>query len=238
MERKTEGIVLKSIDYLENDKLVTLLTADYGKILMRARGVKKTSAKLRFAAQPFCFAEYVFAEKDSRFTLTSASCHESFFELADPDKLYAAYAVTELASIVSPEHSPCREFFLTVVTTLRDLVNGDVQDTMIRYLLAVCEEFGLPVNAEACFSCGRELGGKSFFNFPTGSFSCEACHKGTAVSRSTVQLVRKFSGLPFDEIGEEDRKVRAIRLLKEYLAYQLDVELKCLNEYVKGLLNA
>lgn len=237
MERKTEGIVLKSIDYMENDKLVILLTSEYGKLTVRARGVKKTEAKLRFAAQPFCFAEYVLAEKDGRFTLTSASCHESFFELADPDKLYAAYAVLELASIVSPERSPCKGFFLIVANTLRDLVNENVEDTMIRYLLAVCEEFGLPVNAESCFSCGGELVGKSYFNFPTGSFSCEACHKGTAVSASTVQLVRKFSGLPFAETGEEDRKVRAIRLLKEYLCYQLDVKSGCLSAYVKQLLD-
>ncbi|MBO5525617.1 MAG: DNA repair protein RecO [Clostridia bacterium] len=236
MERKTEGIVLKSIDYLENDKLVTLLTSEYGKITVRARGVKKTEAKLRFAAQPFCFAEYVFAEKDGRFTLVSATCHESFFELADPDKLYAAYAVTELACIVAPERSPCKGFFLTLAQTLRNLVNEDVQTSVIRYLLAVCKESGFPLNAERCFSCGGELCGKSYFHFPTGSFSCAACRKGTAASGSTVQLIRRYTGLPFEEVGEDDRKVRAIRLLKEYLAFHLDTDLKCLSAYIRQLL--
>ena len=53
MESKTDALLLRAVDYGENDKIVTLLTADRGKIAAAVKGVKNAGAKLRFAAQPF-----------------------------------------------------------------------------------------------------------------------------------------------------------------------------------------
>ena len=44
---KVNGIVVKSSDYKDNDKLVTLVTFELGKITCLARGVKKPNAKLK-----------------------------------------------------------------------------------------------------------------------------------------------------------------------------------------------
>ena len=57
MDVKTEAVVLKAIDYKDNDKLLTLFSPSLGKITAGIKGVKKPKAKLAFAAQPFCFAE-------------------------------------------------------------------------------------------------------------------------------------------------------------------------------------
>ena len=57
MEVKTDAVVLKAIDYKDNDKLLTLFSPSLGKITAGIKGVKKPKAKLAFAAQPFCFAE-------------------------------------------------------------------------------------------------------------------------------------------------------------------------------------
>jgi len=57
MDFKTDALLLRACDYGENDKIVTLLTSDRGKLSAGVKGVKKAGAKLRFAAQPFCFAE-------------------------------------------------------------------------------------------------------------------------------------------------------------------------------------
>ena len=53
MEIKTEAIVLHTVDYKDNDKLLTLFSPTLGKITAGIRGVKKPTAKLAFAAQPF-----------------------------------------------------------------------------------------------------------------------------------------------------------------------------------------
>jgi len=81
MDVKTEAIVLQAIDYKDDDKLLTLFSPTLGKITAGIRGVKKPKAKLAFSAQPFCFAEYILAEKGGRYTVTNAYLHESFFSL-------------------------------------------------------------------------------------------------------------------------------------------------------------
>ena len=105
MEIKTEAIVLRSIDYKDNDKLLTLFSPELGKITAGIKGVKKPKAKLAFSAQPFCFAEYVLAEKNGRYTVTAAYLHESFFELrSDVDAFYAACAAAEICRTLAQEN--------------------------------------------------------------------------------------------------------------------------------------
>ena len=59
METKIiKGIVLSSYDYKEKDKLVEIFSAEQGKIIAILKGCKAPSAKLKFAFQPFCFAEF------------------------------------------------------------------------------------------------------------------------------------------------------------------------------------
>ena len=101
---KVNALMLRAVDYLENDKILTLLTAERGKITAGIKGVRKAGAKLKFAAQPFCFAEYVLAGRGGRYTVTQASEGESFYELrCNIDKFYAASAVCETAAALTYE---------------------------------------------------------------------------------------------------------------------------------------
>ena len=78
MEIKTEAIVLQAIDYKDNDKLLTLFSPSLGRITAGIRGVKKPTAKLAFSAQPFCFAEYILAEKGAGIRLQTLTCTRVF----------------------------------------------------------------------------------------------------------------------------------------------------------------
>lgn len=50
---KSEGIVLRTTDYGETNKIVTLLTREHGKIGVMARGAKKSNSRLSAISQPF-----------------------------------------------------------------------------------------------------------------------------------------------------------------------------------------
>ena len=67
---KVNALMLRAADYGENDKILTLLTAELGKISAGIKGVKKAGAKLKFAAQPFCFAEYILSKRGERYRQT------------------------------------------------------------------------------------------------------------------------------------------------------------------------
>ena len=54
MNYRSRAIILKTIDYRDADKLVTLFSEKHGKVRAVARGVKKPASSLRVCLQPFC----------------------------------------------------------------------------------------------------------------------------------------------------------------------------------------
>ena len=122
MEVKTDAIVLKTVDYKDNDKILTLFSPSLGRITAGAKGVKKPKAKLSFSAQPFCFAEYILAEKGGRYTVTGAYLHESFFSLrCDIVRFYAACAMAEVCLTVLYENEKHEGLFIALIEGLKAL---------------------------------------------------------------------------------------------------------------------
>ena len=60
---KAKGLVLFSRDYAESDKLLTILTLEYGKITVKAKSVRTAKSKLKMYTQSFCFADFEFTKK-------------------------------------------------------------------------------------------------------------------------------------------------------------------------------
>ena len=119
MEFKADALVLRAADWGEYDKIVTLFTAERGKLSAALKGVKRAGAKLRFAAQPFCFAEFVFAEKSGRNTVISASVHDGFYALReDIACYYAAVCVAEACDKLLFEGMVSPSLFLAAVRAL------------------------------------------------------------------------------------------------------------------------
>ena len=56
MEVKVNAIVIRAIDYKDNDRILTLYSLEKGKITAGIKGVKKAGAKLKFASEHFFFA--------------------------------------------------------------------------------------------------------------------------------------------------------------------------------------
>ncbi len=226
--------MLRATDYLENDKILTLLTAERGRISAGIKGVKKAGAKLKFAAQPFCFAEYILAERGGRYTVTQASECESFYELrSDVCKYYAACAVCEAAIALTAEGDLSGEIFYSCVRALRDMCSGDEGFALIKFLLSALKCSGYGITANACSVCRSPLDGaeKLRFDMESGSFTCWGCGSGAGVSGITFKALLAAGGRTAGEISQDGKK-RALRLLKEYIACKTDSRLNSLNEYI------
>lgn len=228
MEFKTDALLLRTADYGENDKMVTLLTADRGKIGAAMKGVKKANARLKFAAQPFCFAEYVLAEKSGRYTVVSASLYDGFFPLReDVNAYYAASVVAEACDKLLFEGMPGGALLVAAVTALKEFCEGEPPFPLIVFLLEALRLAGYPVVAELPKNVDTS---PLFFDMASGSFSTE---KGTPASAVTYRTLRRALGheLPREQEGEK----RALKLLYSYFAYQTDAELSSLPELIRLL---
>ena len=237
MDVKTEAIVLKAIDYKDNDKLLTLFSPSLGKITAGIRGVKNPKAKLAFAAQPFCFAEYVLAEKGGRYTVTAAYLHESFFELRlDVNAFYAACAAAEICRGLSLENERFEGLFIAFIECLKALclAGEDTAEALITFLLTALRESGYPIDLSYLEECDGDIGEKLWFDFADGKFTTfDRCTQGERASVSTYHTLRKCAGLTYREDALSGGKKRALRLVRAFLADKTESKLENLGELIR-----
>ena len=122
MIEKIKALVLRAADFKENDKLLLLYCGEYGKITASIRGVKKPGAKLKFAAEPFCFGEFMLSVKDGRYSVTNCTEIESFFSLRGDVVTYCcAGCVVEQLANTGQENQSEPQLLLLALKTLKAL---------------------------------------------------------------------------------------------------------------------
>ncbi len=237
MEVKTDAVVLQTVDYKDNDKILTLFSPALGRITVGAKGVKKATAKLAFAAQPFCFAEYILAEKGGRYTMTGAYLHESFFSLRyDIVRFYAACALAEVCLTVLYERERQEGLFIALVEGLKELAlaEEDAVEVTVGFLLVALRESGYPVDLSLLEEADGDIGDKLWFDFADGKFApFDCCERGERASLSTYHTLRKCAGLSYDEKALQGGRKRALRLLKAFLVDKTEEKYENLSELLR-----
>lgn len=239
MELKVNALMLRAVDYRENDKILTLLTPDHGKLTAGIKGVKKAGAKLKFASQPFCFAEYLLAEKGGKYTVVGASEVESFYDLrTDIQKFYAGATVMEVANAFCYEGQDGGVLFPLCVRALSQICTEDTSSTLIAFLLQASRQAGYALHMGDCIVCQNSLltSDKMRLDADAGAFTCWDCGTGLGTSGTTYHTLRKMAGLSYDPAYlSADGERRALRLLKEFLTYKTDDQFLALSEYLRLL---
>ncbi len=95
---KLRALCVRSIDYKDNDSLITLASLEKGKIVATVRGSKKQRSKLRFSASLFCFGDYILNVSSSgKYTVTGCDLIDGFYPLReDIEKFYMASIIAEI----------------------------------------------------------------------------------------------------------------------------------------------
>ena len=136
-ELKTEGIVLRYADYKDADRMLTLLTPDYGLISVSARGVRRQNAKLRFAAELFTYGSYMLNDKNSRYALMGCVLKDKAFDSLreDIDKMCAASAMVEIINYAGTQQ-PQPELFELLRGCLFTLCSGTPPKALLALFIA------------------------------------------------------------------------------------------------------
>lgn len=211
MELKVNALMLRGVDYKDNDKILTLFSLENGKISVGAKGVKRAGAKLAFCAAPFCFAEYVLNERSDRLTVIGATEIESFYKLRlDVYAYCASAAICEFLLKFTEEGQPEEGLFYLAIKALKAMCfeNAEPSAALISFLCEALRLSGYGVNFSSCAACGKnELGERAFFDFSSGKYYCENCAVESAlqVLPSTVAALRECAPLLLN--GEIDGEV-------------------------------
>ena len=108
MRLTTQGIVLRETNYKEADKILTVLTRDWGKRTVKARGCRRKNSKLTAASQLLVYSELTLSERGEFTTLTEADPLEQFWSVRqDLETLALASYFAEVAEASAQEGETC-----------------------------------------------------------------------------------------------------------------------------------
>lgn len=118
----TQGIVLSRTNFGEADRILTILTPDYGRIRGIAKGVRKIKSKLAGGIELFSISQITFIQgKSEIYTLVSTRLHKHFGHIAkDIDRTMFGYEVLKLIN-KSVEDNAGEEYFMLLSHAMEGL---------------------------------------------------------------------------------------------------------------------
>ena len=235
MEEKMSGIVLGGVNFGENDRILNVFTLEQGVVSAKIKGVKKAGAKLKFASEPFCFAEFIFMKKGNMRTVIGASLLDSFYPVReDIFRYFCAGSVVEFIKKFYREDIVSEQTFMFAVNALKEIAYGDnPKSKLIEFLLHALKPAGYALYLNACAACDGDISGEVFFDYRRGAFFCKECFDG--VGREILSVTYQALRLA-DEGGLTDGVEgvnKALFLIDYYLQKRTDERINSLAELVK-----
>ena len=222
MLQKCEGIVLRTTDYGETNKIVTLYTREWGKIGVMARGAKKPKSRLSAITQPFTYGFFLLQNgrglgnmQQGEIITPLRAIKEDIFLTA-----YASYVV-ELTDKSTDEKKTNPFIFELLYQTLTYLNEGyDPEILKNIYEMKMLPVLGLYPILNQCAICGDKEGLFSF-SIREGGIICHRCLTKDPyhlkVSSATIKLLRIFYFFDLHRLGNISVKVETKAELKKVI---------------------
>ncbi len=175
------GLVIREVAVKEQDKFLTVLTAELGKISVYCHGARSVKSRNIAAAQLFCYAEFVITSRGESYTLKEAVLKDNFYNLRNSfERLALAQYIAEALSEMASEEEDCGELLRLALNTLYALSYTDKPEAVIKAafeLRAISEEGFMP-DLRECAGCGR-LEEVMYLDVMNGHLLCGDCAEET-----------------------------------------------------------
>jgi len=232
-DRNFEGIVLKSASYKEQDRLLTLISAEGGIEKAIARGGAKAGGSLRAVSQPYARVSLLLSPPKGGLSFVSEGQPlETFLRLdAGLERFaYGAY-VAELAISASPEGKAAPMLYQLLLAVYELLkLDDDLPRTARFYELQLLSVLGVLPSLECCADCGQVPYGRGFVLSPDdGALLCESCAAGTPwprLSSGAVLSARRMLEIPLSKLPSLQLSRGIQQELGDALAVYLDRHLE------------
>lgn len=236
MHYRTRAVVLKSKDYRDADKLMTVFSEKEGKFRAIARGVKKPRSSMRASLQPFCHSQ-LYLNRGRDLDLITQTRLLSFYGNIREDltsTLQVVYLL-ELLDKALVDRVPMLHLYQDVLNVLEALEQMGYNPLFIRYAeLSVLTNSGYKPVMNQCVHCHKEDGLVNVFDLPAGGIVCRNCRKeagsGFEMSGESMAILRMMLNSPLQALprvkATPDSLEQLELFLERYLEYHLESKFK------------
>lgn len=177
---KSLCIVLRTADYRDNDKMLTLFSREAGKIDALSRGCKKGTSSLLACSQIFTCGMYSYYIRHGKYYISQCEITDSFYGLREDVERFsaAAYIVEAAEKIINHDESNERLFAL-VANCLYALKTEAVNlHVLIFFMVKYADIAGYRPNIYSCVICGKKtMKTGNNFSCREGGIVCAGCSK-------------------------------------------------------------
>jgi DNA repair protein RecO (recombination protein O) len=205
---KTPAIVLRQRKLGDVDKILTLYTANLGKVEAVAKGVRKGRSRLAGHVEPMTQATFMLAKGKSLDVVTQVETIESFQALRDDlDRLSRGLYACELLDKFTEPHAENFGLYRLLLDTMRRVMTRDDLDMPLRfYEMALLHDAGYSPELEECIACrGRLRPETNYWSAAGGGVVCVNCRSDEMavrpISPNAVKLLRLLLHGRFSDVA-------------------------------------
>ncbi len=233
---KTDAITLRSYNYGENDRIVTLFSDELGMVQAIAKGARKIKSRLMGATLPFCEGNYLLYKGRSLCTITQFEFKRAYKNISDNmSNLLCAEYMAELTLKTGSEYYD-RRLYRLLQEGLGCLENGCCGPELLEWAFAlrVMDINGVLPNLDCCTRCGEDIKGAAWFSAAAGGVLCGACRgayaDSFAIGRATLSACSYIMRHSFEDLGiinlskDTEREINGI--VRSCVSYYISQDIK------------
>lgn len=171
---KLNGIVLRTVNYREYDRMLTLFTQEQGRVEASARGARRPSSKLLAATTQFTLGEFLLNERGGQYYLAGCTVDKTHYALREsPPHLACATLFARLCLEVVQEGESNEGLFVLLLQALAYLEAQfeDIKSLTAAFLLRFLALNGQGLTLRRCVQCAGPLR-DARFDFAKGGLAC------------------------------------------------------------------
>ena len=196
-----DGLVLRSQNYGENDKIVTILTAE-GKQVILAKGARSMKSKIKNITEPFVYANFELNQKGGAIPwIKGGSSTEIFYRLReDVEKLFLATYICDIANELSGERADGSDMLRLTLNTLYAIMKDLRPLSQIKAVFEIraAAISGYCPNLDYCERCESEDCENTYFDIMNGALICSDCLSKRG------EIIKRNLSLTYDDIRERN----------------------------------
>ena len=228
---KTDGLVVRQVNYKDNDQILTVLTKEHGLMTLKARGVRSRSSRLKGACQLLAYSEFTVFENRGFHTIDEANAIQMFPELrTDIELLSLASYFAQVSEVLSQEDMPNPELLSLTLNAFYALCRRLCTPELVKAafeLRAACLG-GYTPELSGCAVCGDPEPDR--FDVRGGILCCASCNAGEGlrlpVSPGSLAAMRYLVSCDAKRLFSFRLEGRAVKelcdLTETYLQTQLE----------------
>lgn len=184
MQETLKGIILRETPIGDYDKMMTVLTAEQGKLSVFAKGAKRLKSPLFTATQLFSYSEMTLRKTGNTYYIRSGDLIENFYHIRDTlEGAALAGYIADVASDIAIEEQANTELMRLVLNSFHLIATGKRPLPQIKavFELRAVSIAGFMPNLVACAGCGNSDLSTYYFDITSGVFRCEECFRADAL---------------------------------------------------------